>query len=313
MEFNIFLFTLALVFSAIFLAVYGFFAHWNLRQKVRQRAQNPDPPIASPIFRQQEKPGYLKEKILGWLSSSGQWALKDQEKLFRVRIDLIQAGFRQATAPAIYFGLRVLFAFLLPVPFLLLITIKGKINPLSLLWAFSLSLMGFYLPAYFLNLRIRHRQARIDKALPDVMDLFVICMEAGLSLNASVHRVAKEIQGMHQDFHQELQITAAELHTGIPWDEAFENLGRRTGVQSVRSMVALMIQSEKMGTSLAQAFRTQSEFNRVQRALRSEEKAAKLPVKMLFPLVMLILPAMFIVSVGPALIHIKTIFRSFAR
>ena len=156
-------------------------------------------------------------------------------------------------------------------------------------------------------------KSRIDATLPDVMDLFIVCMEAGLSLNASVHRVANEIKEVSKDFYDELQITAAELRTGIPWDEAFEGLGKRTGVQSLRSMAALMIQSNKMGTSLGQSFRTQSEFSREQRYLRSEEKAAKLPVKMIFPLVMLILPAMFIVTVGPAIIHIKAIFRLFSR
>ena len=125
--------------------------------------------------------------------------------------------------------------------------------------------------------------------------------------------MANEIKEVSKDFHDELQITAAELRTGIPWDEAFEGLGKRTGVQSLRSMAALMIQSNKMGTSLGQSFRTQSEFTREQRTLRSEEKAAKLPVKMIFPLVMLILPAMFIVTVGPAVIHIKAIFKLFGR
>lgn len=313
MNFYIFFLILGLVFASVFLAVYGFIVRWNLKQKIRERAKNPSQDIFSPILRQEETPGLFKGKILNWLSFSGQWALKDLDKISKVREDLIHAGFRQARAPAVYFGLRALFAFLLPVPFLLFLSIRGSINGFSLLGAFFFSMLGFFLPTYFLRARISRRQARIDKALPDVMDLFIICMEAGLSLNASVHRVAKEIEGIHKDFFEELQITATELRTGIPWDESFENLGRRTGVQSVRSMVSLMIQSEKMGTSLAQAFRTQSEFNRVQRALHSEEKAAKLAIKMIFPLVLLILPAMFIVTVGPAILHIKSIMHLLRR
>jgi tight adherence protein C len=202
---------------------------------------------------------------------------------------------------------------LLPLPLLLLFTTKIKIGVLGIFLAFSLSLFGFFLPTYLLKKKISRRQSRIDATLPDVMDLFVICMEAGLSLNASVHRVANEIKEVSKDFHDELQITAAELRTGIPWDEAFEGLGKRTGVQSLRSMAALMIQSNKMGTSLGQSFRTQSEFTREQRALRSEEAAAKLPVKMIFTLVMLILPAMFVVTVGPAIIHIKALFKCIGR
>jgi tight adherence protein C len=304
---------LALGFVAVFLVVYGMTANWNQKQKIRERAKNPEPIIASPIFREEQPADVKKGKILGWLSFSGQWGLRNPDKLFRVRQDLVQAGFRQPMAPAVYFGLRALCAFLLPLPLLVLLTIKAKIGFISLIGAFFLSLFGFFLPTYVLKNKVSQRQSRIDAALPDVMDLFIICMEAGLSLNATVHRVATEIKEISRDFHDELQITAAELRTGIPWDEAFEGLGKRTGVQSLRSMVALMIQSNKMGTSLAQSFRTQSEFSREQRALRAEEKAAKLPVMMIFPLVMLILPAMFIVTVGPALIHIKSLFRLLKR
>ena len=311
MNFNISLLVLALVFAAVFLAVYGLTVNLNLKQKVRARLKNPEQSMISPIFREEQPSGFSKGKILGWLSFSGQWALRDRDKISKVRTDLIQAGFSQGTAPAVYFGLRALFAFLLPVPLLLLLIIKGNISGFGLLWAFSLSILGFFLPTYVLKKKISQRQIRIDATLPDVMDLFIVCIEAGLSLNASVHRVANEIKEVSKDFFDELQITAAELRTGIPWDEAFEGLGKRTGVQSLRSMAALMIQSNKMGTSLGQSFRTQSEFSREQRYLRSEEKAAKLPVKMIFPLVMLILPSMFIVTVGPAFIHVKTIFRLF--
>jgi tight adherence protein C len=313
MNFHIAILGLALVFTAIFLAVYGLTVNWNLKQKIRERAKRPEHMINSPIFQEEQLPGYSKSKILDWLSFSGQWALRDRDRVSRVRKDLIQAGFRQASAPAVYFGLRVLFAFLLPLPLLILLTIKVKAGVIGILLAFFLSVLGFFLPTYVLMKKISLRQSRIDAALPDVMDLFVICMEAGLSLNASVHRVANEIKEISKDFHDELQIVAAELRTGIPWDEAFEGLGKRTGLQSLRSMAALMIQSNKMGTSLGQSFRTQSEFTREQRTLRSEEKAAKLPVKMIFPLVMLILPAMFIVTVGPAFIHIKSIFRLLKR
>lgn len=313
MNFNIFILGLALVFAAIFLAVYGLTVNWKLKQKVRERAKNPQQIITSPIFLEKQSSGSPKSKIFDWLSFSGQWALKDRDRVSKVRTDLMQAGFSHASAPAVYFGLRALCAFLLPLPLLLLLTIKIKMGALGLLWAFSLAMLGFFLPTYLLGKKISRRQYRINKALPDVLDLFVVCIEAGLSLNAAVHRVANEIKEVSKDFYNELQITAAELRTGIPWDEAFEGLGKRTGVQSLRSMAALMIQSNKMGTSLGQSFRTQSEFTREQRTLRSEEAAAKLPVKMIFPLVMLILPAMFVVTVGPAVIHVKALFKLFGR
>ncbi len=302
---------LPLVFLTFFLGVYGLVMRWHAKWKVRDRVHNPELTLSSTILKQRQEAGFIREKILQVLSSSGKWGLRDLEKISKVREQLIQAGFRGLEAMAVYFGLRAVCAFVLPVPYLLLLIIRAKISLMGIIPAFCLSALGFVLPALFLSSLVSRRQNRIDRALPDVIDLFIICMEAGLSLNATVNRVAEEIQGVHKDFYDELQITAAQLTTGLPWDEAFEGLGRRTGVQSVRSLVALMIQSEKLGTSIAQALRTHSDFTRTQRALRAEERAAKLPVKMIFPLVILILPAMFIVTVGPAFMHIKTILRLF--
>ncbi|MBW1986350.1 MAG: type II secretion system F family protein [Deltaproteobacteria bacterium] len=167
--------------------------------------------------------------------------------------------------------------------------------------------MGFFLPTYLLRVKIRKRQDRLDKALPDVLDLIIICMEAGLSLNGTLNLVVEEIRGIYKDFYNELLITTNEIRTGIPWHEALNNLGQRTGVQSVRSLVALMIQSDRLGASIAQALRTHADFVRVQRALRAEEQASKLAVKLLFPLICFIFPAMFIVILGPAVIRISKI------
>jgi tight adherence protein C len=116
--------------------------------------------------------------------------------------------------------------------------------------------------------------------------------------------VAEEIKPLSKDLHQELQLTNAELRTGIPRESALKNLGERTGVQNIKSLVAMMIQSEKMGASNAQAFRTHASFLRVQRGQKAEEKAAKLPVKILFPLMVFIFPAIFIVVLGPAVLQI---------
>ena len=155
-----------------------------------------------------------------------------------------------------------------------------------------------------LGIKLGRRQDRLDRALPDILDMFVISMDAGLSLNAALHRVADEIRGIFDDFYDELQIAADELRTGINWDEAFDNLTKRTGVQSIRSMVSLMTQTGKLGGSIGDALRNHSEFTRTQRLLRAEEKAAKLPIKMVFPMIFCIFPAIVIVVVGPGLIHI---------
>jgi tight adherence protein C len=167
-----------------------------------------------------------------------------------------------------------------------------------------LCLLGFYSVPYLLKLIINRRQDRIDKALPDVLDLFIVCMEAGLSLQATINRVSDEVKSISVDLFKELQLTNAELRTGVGREIALKNFGERTGVQNVKALVGLMIQSEKMGASIVQSLRTHASFLRVQRSQKAEEKAAKLPVKILFPLLMFIFPAIFVVVLGPAVIQI---------
>jgi len=158
---------------------------------------------------------------------------------------------------------------------------------------------------FLLKFITSRRKDRIDKALPDVLDLLIVCMEAGLSLQATLNRVSDEVKGISTDLYRELQLTNAEMRTGISRELAFKNLGERTGVQNVKALVGLMIQSDRMGASIVQALRTHASFLRVQRSQKAEEKAAKLPVKILFPLLMFIFPAIFVVVLGPAAIQMS--------
>ncbi len=296
-----------IIWSAVFIATalmaYGLETVWHRRQRVRVRAGDPGPLPDSPFLRQKSTSGWLD-----WLAFSGQWALPDMEKASELRKELIRAGFHSPQAPAIYLGLRVISGFVFTMPVTLFLMIKGVFHPFSILISFSLAIFGFFLPAKVLAVMIRHRQERLDRALPDILDMFVICMEAGLSLNATLHRVEEEIRGIFKDFSDELQIVAGELCTGIPWAEAFDNLGKRTDVQSIRSMVGLMIQSNKLGVSIGEALRHHGEFVRTQRVLRAEERAAKLPLKMIFPLIFCIFPAILIVVAGPGIIHVMEKF-----
>jgi tight adherence protein C len=299
---------LGMVFTAFFSMAYGTAIVWNRRTRVKGRVGHPGPVAGAVLLRRPEQPSAFKGWILQGLSYPGQWIMPDLEKVSAMRQDLIRAGIRHPQAPAIYLGLRIVTAFAFTLPFILVLIIKGLLNPATLAMAFCPAIFGFYLPDKALAVKIRHRQERLDRALPDILDLFVICMEAGLSLNSTLSRVAEEIRGVYQDFCEELQITAGELRAGLPWDEAFDNLGKRTDVQSIRSMVGLMIQSNKLGASLAGALRHHSDFIRTQRVLRAEEKAAKLPVKMVFPLIFGIFPAIIIVTAGPGIIQIIDVF-----
>ncbi|MDI6813654.1 MAG: type II secretion system F family protein [Deltaproteobacteria bacterium] len=301
------------VFFAVFLLTFTVTALWGRRQRVKERmeTQGPVSGASTTLLRPTETAHPVAGWFIDWFAKSGQYAMGDLKKVSELRRHLIIAGFRNPKAPAVYFGLKLISAFLLPLPILLFFIIKGKVTPIYIMMAFSFSLLGFILPTKLLDFRVNRRQERLDKALPDILDLFVICMEAGLALNATINRVADEVRNSYKEFSDELLITSTEVRTGIPWDEAFDNLARRTEVQSVKSMVALIIQSDRLGASIATALRNHSEFVRTQRILRAEEKAAKLPIKMIFPLLFCIFPAIIIVVVGPGIIHIADKFLGF--
>jgi tight adherence protein C len=291
------------IFLTIALLTYGLLTYFSARRVVKERIKGATP-SAAPLFQLDRRENSLKRQFLDWVSSFGKWGVRDREEASKVRSTLIQAGFRHSKGPAIYFGLRVLGAFFLPMAFLMACIINGKVSQVTLILAFSLSGCGFYLPHYLLKVITRRRQDRIDKALPDVLDLLIVCMEAGLALTGTISRVADEIRAISKELYGELQLTNAELRAGILRETALKNLGERTGVQNVKSLAALMIQSDKLGASIVQSLRTHASFLRVQRGLKAEEMAAKLPVKILFPMVFFIFPAVFIVVLGPAAIQI---------
>jgi tight adherence protein C len=292
------------VFIAMFLLAYGLSVGWARKTKVKVRAEGQAAISSSHVLRPKEKASRFRKWSMEWLAYSGQWALPNLDKVSQMRRTLIIAGYRSPQAPVVYLGIRVVSALAFSFPALLFFIIRGKLNPLNLLMAFVFGIIGFHLPSYLLGVKLKGRQNRLDRALPDILDMFVIAMDAGLSLNAALHRVAEEIRGVFNEFYEELQIAAAEMRTGITWDEAFENLGKRTGVQSIRSMISLLVQSGKLGGSIGDALRHHAEFVRTQRLLRAEEKAAKLPVKMVIPMMFCIFPAIIIVVVGPGIIHI---------
>jgi tight adherence protein C len=294
-------------FLAIVLMAYGVVLAYGSRRMLRKRIEEPAAPAprsTATVIRNDEAKNPLLRRLFNLLSFSGQWGLKDQQEVSKVKELLIHGGFRKSNAPAILYGLKVTMGLLLPVPFVLFAIVNENLTTRAMIVAFLLAGTGYFLPQYFLQRLVRARQEKIDRALPDVLDLFIICMEAGLALQATINRVADEIRPVCPEFYTELQLTGGEMRTGISRDTALKNLGQRTGVQSVQSLVTLMIQSERLGTSIAQSLRTHADFVRVQRTLKAEEMAAKLPVKILAPLLFFIFPAMFIIVVGPAAIQV---------
>ncbi len=303
-------------FISVCLLTYGLFVFLSSRRSVKERfakRKKEDDPLLK--LRRADKKSRLKNRFISYISSFGKFAVKDEKEDFSetssLRMTLIRAGFRHSSSPAVYFGLRVLLAVGLPLIFMLYVVFfKRGADSFSLMSALILSAIGYYGPVYGLKFIANRRMDRIDRALPDVLDLLIVSMEAGLSLQASLNRVAAECGRLSRELSRELEITNAELRAGIPRDIALKNFADRTGVQSVKSLVALMIQSEKMGASISQSLRTHASFSRVQRAQKAEEIAAKMPVKIVFPTLFCIFPALFIVILGPAAI---SIYRNFLK
>ncbi len=211
---------------------------------------------------------------------------------------LIQAGYREARHVRFYFASRVLFAALGLTAVILFTGFD------SLLLLVGVPALGFFLPRFFLKRAMKERQRRIRLGLPDALDLTVICVEAGLALDQAMMRVGEDLQHAHPELSGEFHLFNLETRAGKPRAEALRNLAARTGVDDVRGLVGTLIQTDRFGTSVAQALRVHSDSLRTERRQRAEEQAAKTTVKMIIPLVLFVLPSLIFVTVGPAVIQL---------
>jgi tight adherence protein C len=230
-----------------------------------------------------------------------EWA-KEREQNEELQHKLTQAGFESPSAPAFYFLARISSIVLLPVLALIVIP-----RTQFLLFVVSLAtsvFLGLILPMAMLDRLVRLRQTRITKSVPDALDLLVVCVEAGTSLDAAILRVAKELRLAHPDLAHELAVVNRLTNAGMPRDEALRGLWKRTGVLDIRSLVSSLIQSEKWGTSIATVLRVAAETLRRKRRQDAERRAKMAPLKMTFPLLFFILPALFTVILGPAVVQI---------
>jgi tight adherence protein C len=216
----------------------------------------------------------------------------------QTRAWLIQAGYREARHLRFYFGLRVLFA---AIGLAAVVVFSGFD---SLLLLVGVPAFGFFLPRFFLKRAMKERQRRIRLGLPDALDLTVICVEAGLALDQAMMRVGEDLSHAHPELSAEFHLFNLETRAGKPRAEALKNLAARTGVDDVRGLVGTLIQTDRFGTSVAQALRVHSDSLRTERRQRAEEQAAKTTVKMIIPLVLFVLPSLIFVTVGPAVIQL---------
>ena len=251
--------------------------------------------------------GGLSRYFHQFISSLGnQIKPEDEEEISGLRMKLTQAGYRKRSAVLFFFGYKVFFAAVLPAAFIIFkLFLMNAIQSVSIITvAVLLALLGFYLPNLWLKMKTDVRQEKILVGFPDALDLMVVCVEAGLGLDAAINRVGEEMKVSNALLSEEFRLLGLELRAGKTRRDALKNLGLRTGLEEVKSLMTLLIQTDKFGTSIAQALRVHSDSMRTKRYQRAEEMAAKLPVKLVFPLILFIFPALFVVIVGPAMIKI---------
>ena len=220
-----------------------------------------------------------------------------------LRTGLVCAGFRNPDAPLIFLGSKIACAVLLPMAWLSMSFALHISAARVLFWLVAVGVFGFYLPSIFLGMRKRSRQENILRSLPDSLDLMVVCVQAGLGIAAALQRVAIEMRLACPALSDELTLVHQEMQTGVPRTEALRNLAQRTGVDDVYSLVAMLIQTDRLGTSISQALRAHAESMRTRRRQRAEQLARKASIKLAFPLVFLVLPALLVIILGPAAIQ----------
>jgi len=217
---------------------------------------------------------------------------------------LMQAGFRSNHAPIIYRTIQLITMATLPTLIALTCAILARPLSSALFWILAAFIVGFFAPRYILGRLIRSRQLRVRWGLADALDLMVISIEAGLGLNAAMVKVSSELKQVHPDISEEFELANLEIRVGRERDEALRNLAERTGVDDLRSLVAMLIQTDRFGTSIARAIRVFSDSLRTKRRQRAEQAAQKAAVKLLFPLACFLFPTLFIAILGPALLQL---------
>ncbi len=296
-----------LVFGVIFLLIASGGLMLFYRQAMIQR-------ISRVIMKREEKQKGLRSAIQQ-TSSSLTTVLeqfervlpKTQAEVSIVQQRLIRAGYRGDSAVKVFYGIKVI----TPLALCALVLVSG-IGHGNALFLFIASLgLGFLVPDFVLGKMIASRQTKVRLGLPDVLDLLVICIEAGLGLDQATARTAKELSRSQPAIADELSVVALEQRAGRPRSESWRHMAERTDVDVVRNFVSMLVQAEQFGTSVAKTLRTHSDTLRTQRVQSVEERAAKTTVKLIFPLVIFIFPCLFLVTLGPAAILMADSFSKY--
>lgn len=254
----------------------------------------------------------VKNQFLEFLTALGKRTSvrKKAEGSPQLKPIFLKAGLRSENVPAVFLGVKVIFAIFLPAAALLfhLIYPGFSLDATRLVALLTiLAIAGFYLPNIWLRLKLARRKELIRDGFPDALDLLTVCVEAGMGLDSAITRVAKEIALTNKILSDELNLYNLEMRAGKFRRNALKNLAMRTDLEEVNNLVTLLIQTDKFGTSVAKALKVYSDTMRTQRFQRAEEMAAKIPVKLIFPLILFVFPALFVAILGPAVINIYRI------
>jgi len=221
-----------------------------------------------------------------------------------IRLRFINAGWRKPSTPGLFYAAKT--GLFLGLPLIAYLYLRTQAAPATLqttlLVLLSAAAAGYYLPNVVLTRVVAHRQRDIFETFPDALDLMTVCVEAGLAMDAALARVANEIGLKSVILAEEMQLVTLELRAGSTKEKALRNFAMRTGVEDVNALVTMLIQAERFGTSIADSLRVQSEQLRTKRRQRAEEQAAKIALKLLFPLIFFIFPSLLVVLLGPAML-----------
>jgi tight adherence protein C len=228
---------------------------------------------------------------------------KSPKELGRLRKRLTRAGYHGLTAAAVYRASELFAPLVCAAVVLIVVPFPKSIIPAALV-----GMVGYVLPGFVLQRLTSRRQMVIQNGLPDALDLLIVCLEAGCALDQAMLKASEELAIPYPALAEELRLLIVEIRAGKPRLEAFKNLSDRTGVDDVRALVSMLVQTDRFGTSVAQALRVHAVTARTKRRQRAEEKAAKVGVKLVFPLVMCLFPAFFVVTLGPAVIQFVRVF-----
>ena len=295
-------------FFAVVLASSAVFLYFNSREALQAWRRRADG--VSVAGESEAAPAGMVDQLMAQLRALLEWFARmnqpsNVEEVRATRRQLSNAGYRSVKSSVFFIGAKLMLAILMAC---LMAMIPAKVlgfptvSKLTFYYVL-IAACGYYAPVLWLRRAIAARKDALQRAIPDALDLMVVCVEAGLGLDQAIGRVGEEVKRAHPELSDELNILALELRTGASRQEALRNLAHRTDLEEVRNLVALLVQTDRFGTSIGQALRVHADAMRTTRRLKAEELAAKLPVKLLFPLIFFIFPNLFIVTIGPACIR----------